>query len=378
MIASSRPLRALAGLALAIALWLAWRLPAMQADVLRLALAIADRPVMMAARVPAARAVPLTAKARPTPQAHPNAPPARGKGWGRASPQEATLPTPTLPTPEPQRPQEPRPPLAELAIAATTPNTAHNLATAAYTRLQSGHRRQAAALFDAALAIEPNPQWQSARAALSRRWQAGGFALLRDGGPTANAPGSGLPGAAASPILGGGQIGGSLAWLPDPLARRPFAIVARINAAADPAGLRPETAQAAIGLRQTLLPGVTISAERLIALGSATRGNWTLRLAAGGQRGRLEAYGEAGILGSGDRYAGAQVSARAARVGPATLNAASWASLQTGQPDAWRVDAGPSVTAAWQGVRLQADWRQRVAGNAAPGSGPVLTVSAGF
>jgi hypothetical protein len=52
--------------------------------------------------------------------------------------------------------------------------------------------------------------------------------------------------------------------------------------------------------------------------------------------------------------------------------------VQTGNPDVWRVDVGPSLSVKVKGIRIEADWRQRVGGNAAPGSGPVLTVSAGF
>ena len=55
-----------------------------------------------------------------------------------------------------------------------------------------------------------------------------------------------------------------------------------------------------------------------------------------------------------------------------------WASVQTGSTDVWRVDVGPSLSASVQGIRIEADWRQRVGGNVAPGSGPTLTVSAGF
>jgi len=253
------------------------------------------------------------------------------------------------------------------------PDLAFRLAQSAYDRLRVGQRRQAAALFDAALSLSRNRQWQADRAALGRRWQIGGFALLRDGGSAKDVS---IP--AASPVLGGGQMGGSIAFLPDAYARRPLALVARANVAADPAGVRSETAQAAIGIRQTLAPGVSISAERLIAIGNATRSDWTLRLAAGGTRGRISAYGEAGVLGNGQAYAGAQASARILRIGPVTAGAASWASLQTGTPDIWRTDAGPSISAQVKGLRLQADWRQRIAGNAAPGSGPVVTISAGF
>lgn len=53
-----------------------------------------------------------------------------------------------------------------------------------------------------------------------------------------------------------------------------------------------------------------------------------------------------------------------------------------GQEGAQRVDIGPRVSLAASGggagVRLAADYRFRVAGNAEPGSGPALTISAGF
>ncbi len=377
--AGGRPFRALAGLALGTLLWLAWRLPAMQAETQRLALVLAPRAPVMAAL-----AGPVAAPDRPAvsvPQVPAVVPVLLVR---QPVPFQAAM----LPALTPDRPlAAPVAPAAPAAVALTPPvpppgtaaSPAYALASQAYERLEAGQRRQAAALLDAALALEPdNDLWRKQRRALARRWQWGGFALLRGGGARSNQPGAGLPGAAASPVLGGGQVGAGLAYLVDPYARRPLALAVRVNVAADPGGIRQDTAQAAIGVRQTLLPGVTLSAERLIALGDAARGDWTLRLAAGGRSGRFDGYGEAGVLGRGTLFAGAQASARIVRIGPATLNAGSWASIQTGSPDAWRVDTGPSVAAAWRGVRVQADWRQRIAGNAAPGSGPVLTVSAGF
>jgi hypothetical protein len=376
---TGQPLRALAVLGLSVLAWLGWRAPQMAAQLNTLSGRL-DAPVLLAkARPPlvSPAAVPLVRAAlvmlpppslrlvalRPTPLQHP---PDRGLLLPQPAPEATPLPPPVPPA-------SPAPPSAAPVSPAFT------LANTAYRQLRAGERRQAAALFDAALALEPgNRQWRADRRALSRRWQLGGFALLRDGGPRFNAPGSGLPGAAAGPVLGGGQLGATLAFLPDPLARRPLAIVARGFVAADLSGVRQETAQAAIGIRQTLLPGVTVSAERLIALGEATRGDWTLRLAAGGQRGRLEAYGEAGVLGSGAAYGGAQASARLLQLGPVALAAGGWASMQTGTPDVWRVDLGPSLAARWRGIRLQADWRERVAGNASPGSGPVVMLSADF
>lgn len=373
-----RPFRALAGLAVVLAAWIAVRVPAMQRDVDALARllqpATAPRPAPAPAPV-VALAEPARVRLASAPASPPPAP-RRAMAMATAMAAPAPPPISTVPATAP-------PPAQDSLPAAPTPSAANRafvLADQAYARLRDGDRRQAAALFDAALSLEPgNRLWQADRSALGRRLQLGGFALLRDGqAPAVNAPGTGLAGFAASPVLGGGQMGASLAILADPYARRPLAIVARANVAADPNGVRRETAQAAVGLRQTLLPGVSLSAERLIALGSAAGNDWTLRLAAGGQRDRLQAYGEAGVLASGTVYGGAQASARLLRIGPATLGAGAWGSVQTGTPDVWRIDVGPVVAVTVKGVRLEADWRERVGGNAAPGSGPALTVSAGF
>lgn len=49
------------------------------------------------------------------------------------------------------------------------------------------------------------------------------------------------------------------------------------------------------------------------------------------------------------------------------------------QPGVYRVDAGPRVSMRVRNnVRVHADWRQRLAGNAAPGSGPALTLAGDF
>jgi len=378
---TGRPLRAFTGLGLLLAVWIGMRLPAMQHDLQALARLATGTARPQPSRSPA----PIMAKLPDSPvlaKLHRPAPPpllALPAPFIRVA--SHALPAPTRP-PQPAPLPPPAPSSAPRAVppASVPPlDPAFTLANAAYDRLRAGQRRQAAALFDAALALQPvNRQWLADRAALGQRWQLGGFALLRDGGPLPNQPGNGLPGAAASPVLGGGQVGGSIAFVTDPYARRPLAMVARANVAADPQGVRGETAQLALGLRQTLLPGVLLSVERLIPLGAATQGAFTARLAAGARWHWLEAYGEAGVIDTGQVYAGGQARARVVRFGPATLNAATWASVQTGSTDVWRVDVGPSLSVKVKGIRIEADWRQRVGGNAAPGSGPVLTVSAGF
>jgi hypothetical protein len=49
------------------------------------------------------------------------------------------------------------------------------------------------------------------------------------------------------------------------------------------------------------------------------------------------------------------------------------------QPGVYRVDAGPRVTMRVRNnVRVHFDWRQRLAGNALPGSGPAITLAGDF
>lgn len=49
------------------------------------------------------------------------------------------------------------------------------------------------------------------------------------------------------------------------------------------------------------------------------------------------------------------------------------------QPGLYRVDAGPRITMqVRRNIRVHFDWRQRLAGNAAPGSGPAVTLAGDF
>lgn len=105
---------------------------------------------------------------------------------------------------------------------------------------------------------------------------------------------------------------------------------------------------------------------------------------------RLEAYTQAGWVGGEDAtlFADAQTSltreigqvARAS--GDAmrlSLGAGAWGGAQKG---AHRVDLGPTlrldVTLGAVPARVSLDWRERVAGDAAPGSGAAVTLSARF
>jgi len=92
----------------------------------------------------------------------------------------------------------------------------------------------------------------------------------------------------------------------------------------------------------------------------------------------LDAYLQAGMVGVRERDLFAD--------GSATLTRPIWKQLGGGfgvwggaQPGLYRVDAGPRLT--WRvgnKMRVHADYRQRLAGSAAPRSGPVLTLAGDF
>ena len=115
------------------------------------------------------------------------------------------------------------------------------------------------------------------------------------------------------------------------------------------------------------------------------------------QRNRLSGYGQAGIVGFSDpqpffdlQLVGQRrVAGSADR--PIALGAGIWAGGQqnrraekaTGRPDwTYRLDAGPRASIALPvpdaNMSLALDWRQRLAGNAEPESGAVVTLATSF
>jgi hypothetical protein len=397
---SGRPLAALAALAVGVAGWLAGRSDRLAEDFAAARrqsapAAPAAAPVLPAA--PAALpAAPAATPPQPTivqqpiiirertvyitriihvhepagaPPATAAAPPALAAGPTVAPFDVAQAAPPAAPTTQAQSPA------AGQASAAPAQPLAYDLATAGYAKLREGKRREGVELLDAALALQPyNGQWQHDRKRVAARWHGEAFTLLRELGPT---------GPTTLPVLGGGQIGGQISYTINPLGKRPIAIVARGNAGADAQGVDPATVQSALGVRITPMRGVTVSAERLFAHGPAVRNDWTLRVAAGGTApfwdGRLSGYGEAGVLASdGNIYAGGLASARILRIGPVVASAGAWGGFQTGPFMVGRLDVGPTLAARWGAIGINTDWRFRVVGNAVPGNGPTLTLTAGF
>lgn len=132
-----------------------------------------------------------------------------------------------------------------------------------------------------------------------------------------------------------------------------------------------------------------LSIERRVDLGGRGRDAWSA-YAAGGfwrQSGRivLDGYAQAGVVGARRRDLFADGALRAgyrAEIGGGrslTLGAGAWAAAQ---PRVERVDVGPRAalgfSAGGMPLTLAAEWRVRVVGDAAPGSGLALTLAADF
>ncbi|ALJ15033.1 hypothetical protein LH19_19345 [Sphingopyxis macrogoltabida] len=212
-------------------------------------------------------------------------------------------------------------------------------------------------------------------------WSLGGWLYLRQG--SGDAPGG---------IAGPGQLGGSQAGLRiahglDETGR------SRAYARATMAVERPRQREIALGFAFAPVARwpVDIAIEQRLAVGPEGR-TALAAMVSGGVSGaalpggfRLDAYGQAGLVGVRRRDGfvdGAVVVDR--RLGPDEDAPLRLGALAAGaaQPGAARVDVGPRLTLrlpkVGEGSRIALDWRQRVAGDAAPESGLALTLAADF
>ncbi|WP_166038899.1 hypothetical protein [Sphingosinicella sp. YJ22] len=206
----------------------------------------------------------------------------------------------------------------------------------------------------------------------TRRWSGSAWILVRERGDPTLAP--------------GGELGGSQAGLRLTYRlfgrRAPLALSGRVYLPLE----RPEGAEAAVGIDWRPLPSVPLNilAERREAIGREGRSDFALTLYGGGERrlGRLrvEAWGQAGAVGLDDPDLFADGLVRATtRLGPVDVGGGLWGGAQ---PGAARLDAGPHVSARLPirgvNVRAMGEWRFRVAGDAAPASGPAFTLASDF
>jgi len=194
------------------------------------------------------------------------------------------------------------------------------------------------------------------------------------------------PGAATGgPVqLGGGQAGLRV--------RIPVAAEGRIALATRMAApLAGQGREVAVAVEWRPVGGIAMVLERRIALDRSVGGTG-LGVIAGIDRRDvlagfdLEAYGQAGAVARAgiEPYADGAVRGVApvatVRGAVVRLGLGGWGGAQRG---AARLDIGPSLTVGMpvgrdSSMRLSVDWRQRVAGNAAPGSGPAVTLGGDF
>lgn len=206
------------------------------------------------------------------------------------------------------------------------------------------------------------------------RFSGSAWALMR---------GEGAPSLANGGQLGGSQIGMRLFYTPGPDA---LAVTARISAPLSQPGGR----EAAIGVA---LRGryVGLIAEQRFSLDKSGRDAPAVFAYGGvsdvkvGSGFKLDGYVQAGIVGVKNPAAFVDGAVRIER----EILEAKHASLSVGaglwggaQPGVARLDAGPQIVArvrmADTNLRVSAEWRQRVAGDAAPSSGPSVTVGFDF
>lgn len=199
----------------------------------------------------------------------------------------------------------------------------------------------------------------------ARRVQIASWAILRRG--------------VGDPLAPGGQLAGSQAG-----ARLTLPLAPGLAAAARLSGpLRGGPGvEAALGL-DARLGAVTLAVERRLPLDGGGRGAVALTLFGGVDRValparlQLSAFGQLGMVGLRRRDGFIDGAARIERPIGHGLEAGLgvWGGAQ---PGAARIDVGPSLAVRTGRFRLAAEWRQRIAGAAQPGSGPVLTLGADF
>jgi hypothetical protein len=308
--------------------------------------------------------------------------PARPPTPGRFALHPPTRPRPRPPLPVPQRhgKTEPRPLSAPDRPETTAPRAHARLpftptlaaypsspGPAAEPRASTPMGSGPSSLSEAVIAPGPPS---------TKRWSGSAWMFLRGGGrATTLSPGQ----------VGGGQAGVRILYR---LAPR-LSAAARFSTAIG--GIRQSEASAGLDWAPIARLPVHLMAERRVAIDAGGRNAWTLGMAGGiddvriAPGWRLDAYGEAGVVGARrrDLYAdGAARIARAIGVGAGRTLALGGGLWAAAQPDATRLDIGPSAVlrlpVAHRTVAIALDWHERVAGHARPGSGVALTVATDF
>jgi hypothetical protein len=207
------------------------------------------------------------------------------------------------------------------------------------------------------------------------RWQVSTWALLR----SQQTGVAGSPSLASSGQLGASQAGARLVWN----FNRQLALTARMSSEVGRRG-----GEIAGGVRVQPLASIPIwlTAERRQAIGRYGGGRSAFALFLEGGlyqrplpwRFSLDAYLQGGVVGlrSRDLFVDGGLAVTRPLFRQFSAGFGLWGGAQ---PGIYRVDAGPRLTMRVRNnLRVHVDWRQRLAGNARPGSGPALTLAGDF
>ncbi|NNM77326.1 hypothetical protein HJG53_10460 [Sphingomonas sp. ID1715] len=192
------------------------------------------------------------------------------------------------------------------------------------------------------------------------------------------------PGLATAGQLGGSQVGLRARYL----LRDGVHLAARVSGPMRSS----QGKEAAIALDVTPIRSIpiTVTFERRVALDAGGRNAFGVGAFGGIDRQiapsvRLDGYGQAGMVGlhARDLYVDGALRAERDLVALGETRIGAGAGLWGGaQPRVSRLDTGPQIVVhaplGAVSARIGAEWRQRIAGNARPGSGPVLSLGADF
>lgn len=183
--------------------------------------------------------------------------------------------------------------------------------------------------------------------------------------------------------LGGSQVGARVFYSPGPKA---LALTARVSA---PLATRTgREASLGVALRGR---NVGLIVEQRFALDKGGRDAPSVTVYGGVSevpltKGiRLNGYAQAGVVGikHPQTFADGAISVETTLIEDKRTRLSAGLALSGGaQPGGARLDIGPQIVArvpvGETAVRVSAEWRQRIAGNAAPDSGPAVTVGFDF
>lgn len=241
----------------------------------------------------------------------------------------------------------------------------------------------------AAMAAEgKRPGAPGLRGEAAPRWSGDAWLLMRQGGNSQALAGASAP---YGPTYGANQIGAVLRYRLIPGEGHKLTAYARAYGALNGTGER----EAAAGLSLRPIPAVPVIALAEIRASQFQSGQTHARPAVTlvteipplvlGRRIEAETYVQAGYVGGAAATPFIDGQIRVEKViahgaGPELrMGMGAWGGAQQG---ANRIDIGPTLRIGLRqgqvGARIAIDYRLRVRGNAMPGSGPALTLSAGF